>query len=110
MRENEVAAGSGSIDGFELPDAIDIWDSTTRTVSRSLTPALSGVTSLRCAGNSPWLPDAFVGTMAQLLCAVEENAKHKINGEDNPQTIAAVDARHRSAKEGWVVMLAEVVL
>jgi predicted dehydrogenase len=59
--------------------------------------------------NSVWFPDAFAGTMAQLLCAVEENAVPEINGEDNLKTMAAVDACYRSAKEGRAVTLAEVM-
>ena len=31
-----------------------------------------------------WFPDAFIGTMAQLLCALEERGEPEIGGADNP--------------------------
>jgi predicted dehydrogenase len=46
-----------------------------------------------------WFPDAFVGTMAQLLCAIEQNAEPEIGGRDNLHTIALAEAVCRSAKE-----------
>ena len=59
--------------------------------------------------NTVWFPDAFSGTMAQLMCAVEENAVPEIDGEDNLKTMAAVDACYLSAREGRAVTLAEVM-
>jgi predicted dehydrogenase len=56
-----------------------------------------------------WFPDAFAGTMAQLMCAVEENTEPEIGGEDNLKTMAAVDACYLSAREGRAVTLAEVM-
>ena len=35
-----------------------------------------------------WFPDAFVGTMAQLLRAIENNSEPEISGRDNLGTIA----------------------
>ena len=55
-----------------------------------------------------WFPDAFVGPMAQLLCALEEGATPEINGEDNLQTMALVDACYRSAQEHRAVELSEI--
>ena len=46
-----------------------------------------------------WFPDAFVGTMAQLLCALEENHEPQISGQDNLKTMALVDACYRSVEE-----------
>ena len=35
-----------------------------------------------------WFPDAFVGTMAQLLIAVEEGTEPEIGDRDNLEMIA----------------------
>jgi predicted dehydrogenase len=55
-----------------------------------------------------WFPDAFVGPMAQLLCALEDNTTPEINGRDNLQTMALVDACYLSAKEHRAVEIAEI--
>ncbi len=55
-----------------------------------------------------WFPDAFVGTMAQLLCAVENGAEPEIGGRDNLQTMALVDACYRSVREHRAVELSEI--
>lgn len=54
-----------------------------------------------------WFPDAFAGTMAQLLIAIESGAAPAINGRDNLRTMALVDACYRSAAEHRVVELSE---
>ena len=47
-----------------------------------------------------WFPDAFQGTMAQLLRAVEDNTQPEISARDNLKTMAVVDACYESiAKE-----------
>jgi hypothetical protein len=56
-----------------------------------------------------WFPDAFAGTMAQLLCALEENRPPEISGDDNLRTMALVDACYLSAREHRAVELAEVL-
>ncbi len=56
-----------------------------------------------------WFPDAFVGTMAQLLCALEEEAEPEIGGQDNLKTMALVDACYRSAEEHRAVDLEEIL-
>ncbi|MGH9837448.1 MAG: Gfo/Idh/MocA family protein [Blastocatellia bacterium] len=56
-----------------------------------------------------WFPDAFEGTMAQLLCALEENREPEISGADNLRTMALVDACYLSAKEHRAVSLDEVM-
>ena len=55
-----------------------------------------------------WFPDAFVGTMAQLLCALESGTEPEIGGRDNLQTMALVDACYRSAREHRAVELTEI--
>ena len=55
-----------------------------------------------------WFPDAFVGTMAQLLCALEDNTEPEISGRDNLKTMALVDAAYRSAQEHRAVSVDEI--
>jgi len=45
-----------------------------------------------------WFPDAFIGTMAELLCALENGTQPSISGLDNLETIALVEAAYFSAK------------
>jgi predicted dehydrogenase len=59
--------------------------------------------------NEVWFPDAFVGTMAQLLCALEDNTEPEISGIDNMNTMALVEACYLSAKEHRAVELGEIV-
>jgi predicted dehydrogenase len=56
-----------------------------------------------------WFPDAFVGTMAQLLCAVEDGGQPEISGADNLKTMALVDAAYRSAREHRAVPVKEII-
>jgi predicted dehydrogenase len=56
-----------------------------------------------------WFPDAFQGTMAQLLCAVENNTEPEINGRDNLKTIAAIDACYESIEKGCTILFSEIV-
>jgi predicted dehydrogenase len=56
-----------------------------------------------------WFPDAFVGTMAQLLVALEEAQEPEISGRDNLKTMALVDACYLSAKEHRAVEVNEIV-
>lgn len=45
-----------------------------------------------------WFPDAFIGTMAQLLCALEQGREPEISGRDNLDTMALVEAAYRSTE------------
>ncbi|SKA24167.1 Gfo/Idh/MocA family protein [Consotaella salsifontis] len=56
-----------------------------------------------------WFPDAFVGTMAQLLRAVESGTTPEISGRDNLTTLACVEACYRSIAEERTVGLGEIV-
>jgi predicted dehydrogenase len=47
-----------------------------------------------------WFPDAFIGTMAQLLIALEDQSEPAIGGRDNLKTMALVDAAYASAAQG----------
>lgn len=55
-----------------------------------------------------WFPDAFAGTMAQLLIALETGKEPAISGRDNLHTMALVDAAYKSAAEHRAVSLAEI--
>lgn len=55
-----------------------------------------------------WFPDAFQGTMAQLLRAVETDSEPEIGGRDNLKSMAAVDACYKSIAEGRTVKISEV--
>jgi predicted dehydrogenase len=54
-----------------------------------------------------WFPDAFVGTMARLLCALEEGTEPEISGRDNLDTIALCQAVYTAAREHRVATVAE---
>jgi predicted dehydrogenase len=50
-----------------------------------------------------WFPDAFTGTMAQLLIALENNTEPAISGRDNLKTMALVDAAYQSAADSRLI-------
>ena len=55
-----------------------------------------------------WFPDAFAGTMAQLLVALERNETPEISGKHNLKTMALVDACYLSAQEHRAVAISEI--
>lgn len=57
--------------------------------------------------NEVWFPDAFVGTMSQLLCAIEDGTEPEISGRDNIETIALCAAVFAAAKEHRVTTVRE---
>jgi predicted dehydrogenase len=54
-----------------------------------------------------WFPDAFVGTMAQLLCALEEGTEPEISGRDNLETVALCEAVFAAATQHRVTTVRE---
>lgn len=56
-----------------------------------------------------WLPDAFVGPMADLLIALENDTQPSLNGEDNLKTMALVEACYLSARTHRAVELDEIL-
>ncbi len=54
-----------------------------------------------------WFPDAFVGTMAQLLCALEDGTEPEISGRDNLETVALCEAVYAAAREHRVTQVRE---
>ncbi len=55
-----------------------------------------------------WFPDAFAGTMGQLLIALETGKEPAISGRDNLKTMALVDAAYLSAWQKRMIRLREV--
>ncbi len=58
--------------------------------------------------DSVWFPDAFIGPMAQLLCALEQKRTPTIGARDNLITMALVDACYLSAAEHRAVSPQEI--
>jgi predicted dehydrogenase len=56
-----------------------------------------------------WFPDAFVGTMAQLLCALEDGTEPEISGRDNLETVALCEAVYAAGQEHRVTTVREFV-
>ena len=56
-----------------------------------------------------WFPDAFEGTMGQLLDALAEGTEPAISGRDNLLTMALVDACYKSIAEHRPVQIQEIV-
>lgn len=56
-----------------------------------------------------WFPDAFAGTMGDLLLALENGTEPMLSGRDNLRTMALVEAGYRSADEHRAVALSEIV-
>lgn len=56
-----------------------------------------------------WFPDAFAGTMGQLLIALETGQAPAISGQDNLQTIALVEAAALSATQHRMVSPQEII-
>src|SRR6185437_16441799 len=55
-----------------------------------------------------WFPDAFAGTMGQLLIAIETGKEPAISGRDNLKTMALVDAAYLSAHQSRLVGICEI--
>jgi predicted dehydrogenase len=55
-----------------------------------------------------WFPDAFIGTMSQLLIALETGHEPAIGGRDNLKTMALVEAAYLSASHSHPVATAAI--
>lgn len=55
-----------------------------------------------------WFPDAFIGTMAQLLISLETREEPAVSGRDNLKTMALVEAAYRSMEQRRSVELSEI--
>ena len=56
-----------------------------------------------------WFPDAFVGTMANLLCAVEKGTDPEISARDNVKTLACVEACYQSIAQEKTIYLDQIL-
>jgi predicted dehydrogenase len=56
-----------------------------------------------------WFPQAFKGTMAQLMRAIQEDAEPEISGNVTLGTMALCEAAYRSAEEGKAVSPQDVL-
>jgi predicted dehydrogenase len=56
-----------------------------------------------------WFPDAFEGTMGQLLDALTDGSEPAVSGRDNLKTMALVDACYRSLEEHRPVEIEEII-
>jgi predicted dehydrogenase len=54
-----------------------------------------------------WFPDAFEGTMGQLLDSLARDSEPEISGRDNLHTMALVEAGYQSLQERRLVRVAE---
>jgi hypothetical protein len=50
-----------------------------------------------------WFPDAFIGTMAQLLIALETGTEPAISAADNLKTMALVEAAYMSTRKNLIM-------
>ena len=54
-----------------------------------------------------WFPQAFMGTMGQLMRAIQDGSEPEISGRTTLGTMALVEAAYRSGREGRAVPLSE---
>ena len=55
-----------------------------------------------------WIPDAFAGPMASLMCAIEEDGEPETSGEDNLKTLQLVFAAYRAMSEHAAITPEEI--
>lgn len=55
-----------------------------------------------------WFPDAFVGTMAELMRSIDTGEEAENSVQDNLETLQLIFAAYRSMEEGRPVALAEI--
>jgi len=58
--------------------------------------------------DSMWIPDAFVGPMASLMCSIEDGTEPETSGRDNLSTLQVVFAEYRSIAEKRAVRPQEI--
>ena len=56
-----------------------------------------------------WFPDAFEGTMASLMTAIERGEEPEISAADNIRTIACVEGCYQSIKEEKTILLKDIL-
>ncbi len=79
------------------PDTIEFWS--TKNYPRTwISPTLTQF----------WIPDAFVGPMASLMCSIDEGSVPETDAADNLITLQTVFAAYRSMAENRAVALTEI--
>lgn len=74
------------------------WCKDPYTTPSTIRYAAKGDKQFHCpTWTESWFPDAFIGTMAQLLVALETGTEPAISGRDNLNTMALVEAAYASA-------------
>jgi predicted dehydrogenase len=92
------------VDGLAMGDIG--WCKTPYTSPSSMRYAVKGSPDfVSPSWTGSWFPDAFAGTMAQLLVALETGKEPEISGRDNLGTMALVEAAYASAGEGRAVAI-----
>ena len=56
-----------------------------------------------------WFPQAFIGTMGQLMKALETGREPELTGKDNLRTMALIEAAYQSAESGQAVSPAAIL-
>jgi hypothetical protein len=85
------------------------WCKDPYTTPSTIRYASKGHSGFECPiWKESWFPDAFIGTMAQLLIAVEDRTEPAIGGRDNLRTMALVEAAYQSATQGRTVPPQEI--
>src|SRR6266446_5605295 len=85
------------------------WCKDPYTTPSTIRHASKGEQHFQCpTWTESWFPDAFIGTMAQLLIALEDGTQPAISGHDNLKTMALVDAAYVSAVQSRLVGLVEI--
>jgi len=95
------------LDGLAMGDIG--WVKTPYTTPSTFRYAVKGDTAFHePTWTESWFPDAFAGTMGQLLTALATGQTPAISGRDNLKTMALVEAAYRSAAEHRAVPLSEI--
>jgi predicted dehydrogenase len=76
------------------------WCKDPHTTPSTIRYATRGCRHFECpVWPESWFPDAFIGTMAQLLVSIEQGTDPAISGHDNLKTMSLVEAAYLSAAE-----------
>ena len=85
------------------------WCQDPYTTPSTISYATKGDKKFNCpTWSESWFPDAFIGTMAQLLIALETGEEPEIGARDNLKTMALVEAAYLSSEEHRAVDLNEI--
>lgn len=96
------------LDGLALGDIG--WCKDPYTSPSSLRYAIKGAAAFeQPSWPGSWFPDAFAGTMGQLLIALETGQEPAVGGRDNLKTMALIEAAYLSAAQHRAVAVSEIV-